>query len=86
MKTEIVWKLNRVPRRFACHIESTETCEYYTLGDFNGILVFIREEKTLKFIDSTEVNYNTVKTIAAIISLWLGCLPYKVKINGINLT
>ena len=86
MKTEIVWSLDRVPRRFACHVESSETCEYYTLGDFNGILVFIREEKMLKYINGVTVDFNTATTIAAIISLWIGRLPYKAKINGAILT
>lgn len=92
MRTVVKWNVKKLPRKFATFIESTLTCEYYTLGDFPGLIIFNKNAGILKYIDNAIHEDNAIhgdneaKLVTSIISLWLRCLPEQIKINGINLT
>lgn len=86
MKTEVIWKVKKLPSMFALHIESTTTCDYYKLGDFPGIIAYYRNEGILKFVENRILEESVVKTVTSIISVWVGCVPYQININGKNLT
>ena len=86
MKTKVVWRVEKLPRRFATFIESTNSTEYYTLGDFPGLIAYYKNEKILEFFDSRSLDKDVVRIVTTIISLWVGCLPHQLNINGENLT